>query len=68
MLKRRFDFPYGYTKVLCPGDSGGPQMTANRGILGVNSAYNAETGADIFANVPNSYSWLVYWRDRLQLN
>lgn len=64
-IKQRLDFPYGPTKSLCPGDSGGPQMTGDKGIVGINSAYGNRTGDDRFGDVPKSNAWIVQYRDYL---
>lgn len=57
-LKRRRSFLQGErTAALCPGDSGGPVLTADNGVLRVNSGYYY-SGSDIFGEVPPSYDRL----------
>jgi len=44
---------YGSSQNLCKGDSGGPLINTSGQIIGINSAYDTISGADIFA-LPSS--------------
>jgi len=44
---------YGASQNLCKGDSGGPLLDGAGQIIGINSAYDTISGADIFA-IPSS--------------
>jgi hypothetical protein len=59
--KRRYDFLEGAgTNNLCPGDSGGPVMTADGQVVRINSGYYAGSGGgDIFGDVPANYGRLA---------
>lgn len=65
--KRKYSYPY-YMRyqvdLLCPGDSGGPMIHPNNGIIEVNSGYYLD-GGDIFASVNDNYSWVSAWVDYL---
>ncbi len=55
--KRKFSFPMGTTsRNLCPGDSGGPVMTASGAVLRINSGYYTNSGTDIFGHVPTNFA------------
>lgn len=59
--KRRYDFLEGTgTNNLCPGDSGGPVMTADGQVVRINSGYYAGyPGGDIYGEVPVNYATLA---------
>lgn len=59
--KRRYEHAFGAsTTALCPGDSGGPTLTAAGEVLRINSGYWVDaTGYDIFGDVPRNYARLI---------
>jgi V8-like Glu-specific endopeptidase len=47
--KRKFEYSYGTSRNLCPGDSGGPVVLGSDGpVFGINSGYYTGGGEDIF--------------------
>ncbi len=47
--KRKFEYSFGTSRNLCPGDSGGPVMVGLNGpVFGINSGYYTGSGDDIF--------------------
>ncbi len=48
-IKRKYDYSFGRSSVLCPGDSGGPVVLGADGpVFLINSGYFTGSGTDIF--------------------
>lgn len=59
-VKRSFNYAFGRSEVLCPGDSGGPVVIGTDGpVFLVNSGYYTGSGTDIFGEP---------WRMRSELH
>ncbi len=62
--KQAFAYRWGETTYnLCPGDSGGPTLTADGEVIQVNSAYVVGPGNDLFGDVPTHLTSLRRYAD-----